>query len=85
MWTKFGLKLQKNFEIRTSRSQGGGGGWSVISNEGGGGSKKAKFSRTSFMDGPFYPHQKNIVPIKSYAIQYLGHFPRIFISIHDLN
>ena len=41
MWTKFGLKLQKNFEMRTS----GGGGSSVISDtpapdEGGGGVKK---------------------------------------------
>ena len=52
MWTKFGLELRKNFEMRTS----GGGGWSVISDTPGrggeGGSKKGKFLRTSFMDGP---------------------------------
>ena len=51
MWIKFGLKLQKNFEMRTS----GGGGWSVILDTPGrggeGGSKKGKFLRTSFMDG----------------------------------
>ena len=55
MWTKFGLKLQKNFEMRTSGGGGGGGG-SVISDTPGrggeGGSKKGKFLRTSFIDGP---------------------------------
>ena len=44
MWTKFGLKLQKNFEMWTS---GGGGGWSVISDTPGrggrGGQKRANF------------------------------------------
>ena len=53
MWTKFGLKLQKI--LRCGRP-GGGGGCSVISDTPGrggeGGSKKGKFLRTSFMDGP---------------------------------
>ena len=50
---KIWVKIAKNFEMRTS---GGGGGSSVISDtpgQGGeGGSKKSKFLRTSFMDGP---------------------------------
>ena len=50
---KIWAKVAKNFEMRTS---GGGGGSSVISDTPGrggeGGSKKGKFLRTSFMDGP---------------------------------
>ena len=37
IWTKFGLKLQKNLKCGRPR---------------GGGSKKGKFLRTSFMDAP---------------------------------
>ena len=50
---KIWVEIAKNFEMRTS---GGGGG--VFSDfghprtRGGGGSKKGKFLRTSFMDGP---------------------------------
>ena len=55
MWTKFGLKLRKI--LRCGRP-GGGGGLSVISDTPGrggeGGSKKGKFLRTSFMDGPLF-------------------------------
>ena len=46
MWIKFGLKLQKKFEMRTSGGGGGGGG--VVSNfghprtRGGGGVKKGQ-------------------------------------------
>ena len=51
---KIWVKIAKIFEMRTSG--GGGGGWSVISDTPGrggeGGSKKGKFLRTSFMDGP---------------------------------
>ena len=76
MWTKFGLKLQKNFEIRTSRSQGGGGG-GVVSDfgRGGRGVKKDQIFADVLYGWPLFPASKNIVPIKSYAIQYLGHFP----------
>ena len=49
---KIWVKIAKNFEMRTS----GGGGLSVILDTPGrggeGGSKKGKFLRTSFMDGP---------------------------------
>ena len=48
---KIWVKIAKNFEMRTS-----GGGLSVISDTPGrggeGGSKKGKFLRTSFVDGP---------------------------------
>ena len=50
---KIWVKIAKNVEMRTS---GGGGG--VVGDfghprtRGGGGSKKGKFLRTSFMDGP---------------------------------
>ena len=47
MWTKFGFKLQKKFEMRTSGGGGGGGG--MVSDfghprtGGGGGQKRANF------------------------------------------
>ena len=51
---KIWVEIAKKFEMRTSG--GGGGGGSVISDTPGrggeGGSKKGKFLRTSFMDGP---------------------------------
>ena len=51
---KIWVEIAKNFEMGTSG--GGGGGSSVISDtprtRGEGGSKKGKFLRTSFMDGP---------------------------------
>ena len=50
---KIWVEIAKNFEMRTS---GGRGGSSVISDTpvrgGEGGSKKGKFLRTSYMDGP---------------------------------
>ena len=42
MWTKFGLILQKKFEVRTSGGGGGGGGWSVISDTPGRGGRGVK-------------------------------------------
>ena len=69
MWTKLGSKLQKNFEMRTSGGGGGGGGSSVISDTPGrggeGGSKKCKFLRTSFMDGPLDSQMYNKLGIIS--------------------
>ena len=53
MWTKFGLELQKNFEMRTS---GGGG---VVSDfghprtRGEGGQKKAKFCGRPLWMAPY--------------------------------
>ena len=63
---KIWVEIAKSFEMRTS---GGGGGGGVISDfghprtRGEGGSKKGKFLRTSFMDGPLQ-HLMNL-PTKS--------------------
>ena len=50
---KIWVESAKNFGMRTSGGRGGSQRMRTPPDEGGGGSKKGKFLRTSFMDGPF--------------------------------
>ena len=49
---KIWVEIAKNFEMRTSGGRGVYSDFGHPRKRGGGGSKKGKFLRTSFMDGP---------------------------------